>query len=382
MANDILFWIQISCSVGGVICAGLAYYLMTQFYKAMEYLQKATKAEGPEREALIMKAIELTEKQLSKIKEGKDKAARAHHLYTLGIAYEMLASIKNESANMQLGVKAFRESIELTDREKQRADYVKRRSGLGDTYRDLAKKGEEEKYAGLALVEFQEALGAADTKETTDKRPGLESDISGCHLALARRRKDGYHASEAIRLIKAQLAAIDPQKDSIKYHLTSMVLANAFAIASDIENPVENLHQAVEQCNRALAAREQMDRQFADMAKGTIGATDNVKLLKTMDNVQTMRAISEYKLLSLFSTLHLRLADLEDRQKHLDSAMWAADEASKLRRLQQEPDFLKSIQKWKGLVERMKAGESFEQVSGKDARAEPGFADGDEGLPA
>jgi hypothetical protein len=62
----------------------------------------------------------------------------------------------------------------------------------------------------------------------------------------------------------------------------------------------------------------------------------------------------------------MQLADAEDRQRHLDAAAWDINEAMKLKRLQEKPEFLTSLKKWKEQVRRMQAGETFEAISGKD----------------
>jgi len=364
MANETLLWIQIGCLVGGIICALLAYYYQTKFYEGFEDLKKAQKAEGPEKERLVSRAIERTQKQMAA--RGLTNEGRAKLLNILGLAYRFLAEIKDGPANLGLAIKAYRECAELTDRAKLRSEYVDRRITLGETCEEMAEKGEAEKYNELALAEYKEALAAADSKETAEKRSQLELKIAGCHIWLAGKRKDRYHASEAIRLLKAHLAAIDPQKNPIHFHLGHSMLANAYATAADIDDRLENLHTALEHCGQALAAREQMDRQFSDMTKDTIKVQGDAKISKMIEGIQASRTLSEFRILSLSSVLHMKLADLEDRDRHLDMAMSAADEASKLRMLKEDPGYEKSMQKWRGTVERMRAGESFEQASGKE----------------
>ena len=363
MPSDILFYIQIGLGIASVVFSAVMLYLLTKSGEPIKSLTQAENKEGPEKERLILKSIAAAEKQLAKLKEGRDDYARAQHKYTMGIAYEMLADFNSETANINRAIGLVKESISLTDREKYRVDYVKRRTNLAETYKYLSGLSEKEKNLGLAIGEYKEALAAADIKEMADRRLKLMREIAVCHMLLAQSEKDMYNVSESIRYTDMMLKEIDRTKAPVEFLTTSLMRANAFTFAATLQNKIDNLHEAQAGCDQALGARNEVARELATL---TSGAQGNVAMVKMMDVTFLRMEFIQFHLLTSHSLVHMQLADAEDRQRHLDAAAWDINEAMKLKRLQEKPEFLTSLKKWKEQVRRMQAGETFEAISGKD----------------
>jgi len=110
------------------------------------------------RERNLLKAISGYKKALMTFKKEKSpiEYSRTHSL--MGIAYGILAGVRDSEKNIQLAIKALEEALTIFTREAFPVDYALTQSNLGNAYRNLAGVRDPEKNIQLAIKALEEAL--------------------------------------------------------------------------------------------------------------------------------------------------------------------------------------------------------------------------------
>lgn len=369
MALDIVTVFVLSIVIVVISALILKSYLKHIHNKGPMLVLNAKDKSASDREWIVMGAIELMKEQLDSRWTFLTKTGRGIMHMNIGLGYYILFKDRHDPVRLEHATGAFQKAQSLIDKTKDPIIHSAILVARGKLYKEAAEGGDQENYLKLALNDFEALLALSTGGKPINELYNVQGEIAFCHTALSAILKSRRHSDAAARAVQKWISSSSPDANFVAHQGGHLMLAANYLARYEFDRDKKNLELALESCTRAIEGVDKLRERAAREAKDRDEGEQAVLGLK-IDN-------QELKLRYMFSTIHMRLAELEERKEHLDQAMASMETASKLFWVQKLEEPYESVEKEKAAIERMKRGETYEE-----ATSERKASDGGSGLPS
>jgi tetratricopeptide (TPR) repeat protein len=360
MQFDILDYIIFGLIIFGVVGLSLAVFLFSYYDRGPKLVQKAMNYRGPERQRILCEAIEIIEKQLSNKLGDLTNAGKMELSFTLGLAYEGLATEMDDNSYFELALTTIQKSNEYVDKGKNPEKYIQRKESLGRIRKKMSTKGDKIRNLELAIHQLEDGLSVANIQGTSTRRPYLLVELANINVELLSIKKDIQYANVAIEYTQDYMTSGKMDGNMLQYYGGFYQLANIYYLLFEITHQQSELNLSLENSSRALEGFNLMEGYVMnDFNKMGI----DLETIKMKNNMKKKLALLKLKIMSVRLTTFLRFAEIENPRDNLEKAGMTTTEIRKMDDLKEFEAFHKMVDTMDQIIERMRNGETYEQAS-------------------